>query len=283
MHSLYKFIRQPNAASSFLDGTVKFTPVAELNDPSELNPALNRDAIQDSLRQLRGRGYSEDEFAYLCRQGELIRILAPDFWGSPPVPKTREEATRRLSSTVYDDTSSLEKQFIELAQAIRSNVGIFCLSKRLNSLPMWAHYADNAKGFVVELVDLSATFTGDQTGVLNELREVEYKSEITDITFDPLSHESLFFSKFSDWRYEQEFRVVLPLSDCTPRPHGDSTLYLYQLPLNAVHRLILGWNMQPDTAEKIKSLVASKESSVQVTHARFSGGKIIVENPDTAA
>ena len=68
MAKMYKFIRDPAIAPKILTGEVKFTPIAELNDPSELNPSLNADAIKASLQKLRERGYSEEEFKDLQRQ-----------------------------------------------------------------------------------------------------------------------------------------------------------------------------------------------------------------------
>jgi hypothetical protein len=114
-----------------------FTPVAELNDPSELNPNLNTAAIRDPLQRLRTRGYSEHEYAYLCRQAALLDHLVPEFQ-TTRAPDTREEATRQIQSRIYDSSTYMERKMSETAKAIASKVGIFCLSKRFDSLPMWA-------------------------------------------------------------------------------------------------------------------------------------------------
>lgn len=69
---LYKFVPEPKVVSFLLRGIVKFTPIHELNDPSELVPSLNIDAVRESLGQLRQRGYTDDDLIHLRRQGALL-------------------------------------------------------------------------------------------------------------------------------------------------------------------------------------------------------------------
>lgn len=194
MSSLYKFLGNPAIARSVLAGSIKFTPIAELNDPAELNPTVNHEAVIASLRRLRETGYSQDDLIHLRRQGAVLQALSPCSQ-AVPVPSTPEEATRLIQSRFYDSTSTLERLLTQTARDIASKVGLFCLSRRFDSLPMWAHYAANATGFAVEFAGLENEFTGDATGVLRQLREVTYAQEIEGVTFDPKSHESLFFSK----------------------------------------------------------------------------------------
>ena len=278
MTPLYKFIGNPKLARSILGGAVKFTPPSELNDPAELNPTFNRDAVTESLRKLRTTGYSEQDMLHLGRQAAVLRILAPEFQASQ-VPESREVATRRIQSTHYDSTSALDQYLMDMSHVIRSKVGFFCLSKRFDSLPMWAHYAANATGFVVEYINLDTVFCGDETGILRQLRDVSYEPEIEGVTFAPCSHESLFFSKYSDWSYESEVRAVLPLAECRAQSADGRTLYLYDLPLKSLHRLVLGWNIDPSKAKDIQVAVAETNPCVQVVQAHFRRGKISIGDP----
>jgi len=63
---------------------------------------------------------------------------------------------------------------------------------------MWAHYAANAAGLVIEFRDLEAEFGGDSTGVLRQPMVVRYDQHQIGVTFDPQSYRSLFFAKFED-------------------------------------------------------------------------------------
>ena len=68
MTTLYKFISEPEHVKSLLQGSVKFTPIPELNDPSELSPVIVRDNVQKSLTRLRREGYNDQEFSDLQKQ-----------------------------------------------------------------------------------------------------------------------------------------------------------------------------------------------------------------------
>ena len=102
-------------------------------------------------------------------------------------------------------------------EIVQNHVGIFCVSKTYQSFPMWAHYADNAKGLVIEFKNLDAIFNDNETGVLNKLRKVDYyKGRRPSIKIGSSDQMEMLFSKHKDWRYEHEYRVVKVLSDCEP-------------------------------------------------------------------
>lgn len=274
MPPLFKFIDNHEVADSLLAGRVKFTPIRELNDPAELNPNFNQQAVVESLLRLRKDGYSDEDMFYLRRQGALLQKLL-----ETPTPKlnSREEATRLIQSPLYDSMERLEDLLTEVAQAMAPKVGIFCLSNRFNSLPMWAHYANGAKGFAIEFKNLERVFQGDETGVLRQPRPVIYETEITGVTFDPVSHETLFFSKFLDWSYEQEVRVVLPLAECKQSISKDKPIYLFDLPPECVERIIFGWHMPENDQENIKQAIQQKYPNVKIGYARFARGQVHID------
>lgn len=71
MSALFKFIRNIDALPFFLKGSIKFTPIPELNDPTELSPNVVGDQVMQSLRRLRRIGYSDDDIKHLRRQGAV--------------------------------------------------------------------------------------------------------------------------------------------------------------------------------------------------------------------
>lgn len=273
MHPLYKFVASPEAVKFILNGEVKFTPISELNDPSELVPSIDRVAVFESLSRLRRDGYSDEDMRHLRQQGALLQTLAPQFQ-AVAVPKHRDEATALIRSAFYDSLPTLERLLTETANHMARQVGLFCLTKRFDSLPMWAHYAANATGVAVEFRELDTVFTGDETGVLRQSTEVEYQRESYGVTFAPDSHRALFFSKFQDWSYEQEVRVVLPLTDCKKVEISGKALYIYSIPKKSVSRLILGWNMSAEDVQSLEKLVKEINSDVEICQAKFLRGKV---------
>ena len=87
MSALYKFIASSDAVRFLLNGVVKFTPISELNDPSELVPSVDMQAVRDSLERLRVEGYSDDDMMHLRQQGHLLQTLAPKFQLQPDSPE----------------------------------------------------------------------------------------------------------------------------------------------------------------------------------------------------
>jgi hypothetical protein len=277
MKRLYKFTDNIEAVRSMLAGHIKFTPIAELNDPSELMPTVNRDDIEKSLLQLREIGYTDEDLEYLQKQGALLQRLAPQFQAIS-VPETREEATSLIRSRFYNNITFLEQQLAAAAKEISSRVGLFCLTKRFDSLPMWAHYANNAAGFVVELADIHDIFKGDLTGVLVKPTAVRYERERRGVTFDPRSHLSLFFSKFSDWKYEREVRIILPLDDCERVSLDKNTLYLFQIPKEAISRVIMGWRIPREIAQSFARTLRSINDDVDISMSKVEHGKVTCAN-----
>src|SRR3546814_19823431 len=78
------------------------------------------------------------------------------------------------SIRIYENIDEMERRHCAATATIASKVGLLCLTRRYDSLPMWAHYAEQAKGLVVEFYDLDQIFKGDKTGVLHQLTNVRY-------------------------------------------------------------------------------------------------------------
>lgn len=274
MQPLYKFVDSPEVAEYFLAGRIKFTPISELNDPSELTSNVLPDKVHSSLQKIRRTGYNEVDLLHLQRQGAVLNKLAPRFQ-AVSVPNSVENANRLIRSSFYDRTELLEKLLSETAKEISEKVGVFCLTKRLDSLPMWAHYANNATGLVVEFEKIDSVFSGDETGVLWSPTEVRYERETGGVTFDPKSHDALFFEKFSDWSYEQEVRVVAALESCnTVSLENGFKIYVFDLPPSNVKRLILGWKMDQEKVAFIKQKARAMGSTTDIVQARFENGKV---------
>jgi hypothetical protein len=103
---------------------------------------------------------------------------------------------------------------------------------------------------------------------------VRYERERFGVTFDPQSHEALFFSKFQDWSYEQEVRIVMPLNGCRRELVNGKPLYVYDLPTSCIARVILGWNMVPGKPEIVRSHVRKTNPAVEIVQARFVQGRV---------
>lgn len=250
MKTLYKFVASPMAVRAMARGSLKFTKIAELNDPSELVPHMDREAVLESLIAVRSTGYTPEQFGWLGRQEALLRLLSPET-RILSRPSTIELANRTLALPVYDNLEFMEQQLLKTITLIRSRVGVLSLTERFESLPMWAHYGALAKGYVVRFDGLGSEFPNDPTGSLNVVKPINYVEDFVGMTHDPSTQDNLFFGKFQDWSYEREWRVVSALSSC--QISDDGKMHIRYIRPSTVTGVICGWNA-PD--EEVRSLAA---------------------------
>jgi hypothetical protein len=179
---LYKYITSESALKSIVAGKIKFATLDSLNDPTELLPKIYENELLQSLEEKRVNGYSEDDLLDLKRQESLFRKLSPETMVIS-APESIEHANSIVNLPVYNNLDYLKKMFNKTVELMASRCGILCLSTRYDSLPMWAHYANNALGFVIEFEDLQSDYPGDETGILNEIKDIDYKNKRSGITF----------------------------------------------------------------------------------------------------
>lgn len=155
-----------------------------------------------------------------------------------------------------------------------------CFSKSPSVPPMWAHYARNHSGFVVEF---DTNFLGRIPNL--NIRDVTYRSEPDKdialnlqraaVTKKPrhavwlrqaVIHHA-YFSKYPTWSYEQECRLVSEF-DQIETLNGNMILFM---PIDSVTRIIVGKSIEP--GELDASRLIAKE--LRVSWLKANVGKSI--------
>ncbi len=273
---LFKFVGSTSAVLNMAKGSLKFTPIEELNDPSELTPTMDRLAVRASLEALRNSGMTQDQFNWLQCQGAVLDLLSPEE-KVLNAPRTLAEANRLLSIPVYENLEYMERKLFATIKNIRARVGILSLSQRYDSLPMWAHYADLGRGFVAVLENLERSFKGDETGSLNTPKPVVYTNQFIGMTFDPSTQDRLFFSKLSDWSYEREWRVVTALNACHRSPDGK--LYLRDVDRLQLTGVICGWRASTTDVSSLDDDLKRLNPDAKLILAVLDGGRVRLNPP----
>lgn len=143
--------------------------------------------------------------------------LFPDKRGIRP----GSNAWKNFRATIIQQLRALRSQFDEL----RNTTGVSCLSESENSLLMWAHYANNHRGFCVEydLLEINRILNFSAIPVI-------YSEDRTCFDFfDPQTIEKdtlkLFIqsltSKSPEWSYEKEWRIVRDQGACGDKWNAD--------------------------------------------------------------
>jgi len=290
----YKFLHDDgnhNVLKSCLDGNLLFSRIPELNDFSETFAVADKEEIDCSLAEMRRDGCSEEEQRCFYEHVELMEKVFPEFKNvfesfkslnlSRPFPFIQIDgliqmaAGRGLGINSLNGMTNVLPSFLQLTnELIQDRVGIFCVSEDVKNFPMWAHYADNAKGFVVEYKNLEKLFSGDGTKMLNQIQEVGYYGEKRPaVSLKPDKLNALFFSKQEKWDYEAEWRVVKPLAECKKKSVGcgsERCFFKMENPKEYISRIIVGWN---GNLEEVKSIVDEK-LGVPVVQANVVNGNI---------
>ncbi len=223
------------------------------------------------MAEIRKTGYSAEEFEWLNRQSALLEIISPHSQVIA-TPKSAELAHRQVLSPFYDDMDTMARLLRNTVRDNREKAGILSLASDWDCIPMWAHYADNARGFVLIFDDLERIFKGDQTGVLDEVKKVKYSKEFEGMTFKPSTLENLFFWKLFDWSYEKEVRVVSEIQKCYHNKTARGTpMWLRQIDQSCISGVILGWNVDERIKEKIIRLASNSERKIDLFQAEIKG------------
>ena len=122
------------------------------------------------------------------------------------------------------------------------NMGVYSMSKRKKNRLMWAHYADQFRGFCLE-------YTFDDSSYAN-LIKVDYVAVDQTPAIDD-SHNSMALiqgaarQKVRDWKYEKEYRWVVEYGD---------RYYDRPVPITGV---IFGSHCNPEDITTIKELLGA--------------------------
>ncbi|USD19935.1 DUF2971 domain-containing protein [Microbulbifer variabilis] len=214
--SLYKYMTWNASYEFFLQPKLRFTQPSQFNDPFE------GQASAQSMLELTQSMQPKAQYGGVFQQ--LIQNL--------------QTAT-------------------ESPNLIYPEYAILCLASCEQNLLMWAHYAENHTGFMIEL-DSSHLFFQDWYSykkvvrptdqLLGRIHDVAYSSQRAKIPQGQSSIKSLLV-KGEEWSYEEEYRMFLRredadfhnLASCEESdPNHESCILLYQIPPEAIKRVVIG-------------------------------------------
>ena len=271
----YKFLKDNanhDALIGSVSGNILFSKIPELNDFSETFALTDREEISKSLLKISHNGLDEQLLEMLTKHAKFLKKFSQD-----KVYSVVKHFQSQIISSGYTNNALnvLPEMLNEINKIVQDEIGIFCVSKNVKCFPMWAHYADDAKGFAVEYINLEEIFQGDETGELNELKKVNYSEKRPPVTLEPASLMAMLYSKHQDWSYEREHRVIKPLSECTKKILPDNSIKFFHKidPEKHIKRIIVGWK---GNFEEISEIVSKKCSSIEVIQAIVRNAEIIV-------
>lgn len=185
----YKYVAFNEGALCIIqNGTMQFTRPSKFNDPFDCDPEMDE---QKHLEYLKGRK-------------DLFKEAA-DRLGIPPGQRIQRKGVMLKKIEKAYQNYMFGQKFVD------DDVGICSLSRDPLNLLMWAHYAKEHTGFVVEFCIPMQKYLEEDA--LKRLLPSEVKYEREKPIIDPFDDKFLkfkkqFLIKGHDWVYEQEERVV---------------------------------------------------------------------------
>lgn len=233
--SLYKFRGVDKySLSNLRDATLHLNFAKTFNDPYDsavdFDPCFGLTTVERVLNRI--QGVSADMLqAVLSAENPMLEVLKLHFSQSDAIGQIDEEALAKVACELNGNYQTFAtKAVTEMNRQLQGSYKICSLTERLDSLPLWAHYASNHKGFVMEYDFRSLPF---ESVVGLSLWPVRYSgvfnaSELllglqTGQPFNNLFGLIAALHKSPDWKYEEEWRLVLvdseddpPINFCAP-------------------------------------------------------------------
>lgn len=250
--NLYKYL-PPSRIDVIRDRAIRFTQYGDFNDPFELNPNINRIAEEEEIRNLVDK--------------DFVQLIEDEYSNHPIISAyISKESFIQLAESqrehVKNGVIGMERQLVGLLPGMlqittNSLLGALSLSEIRNHELMWSHYADEHRGYVIGFDVAHQFFNQKKTDVdeLRHLRKIDYREKPPVINLMNTNGEELFFVKSLKWKYESEWRILLPLADSSKiidrQPYP---AHLFNFPIDAVTEVILGGRMSAQDKEIIKAL-----------------------------
>ena len=245
--TVYKYVT-PERVDVLINGRVRFTQAAALNDPFETHPCLTllRESFEESARKLvdsvKGRFDANSIVAG--------RIMIPK--------KVRDSVA-------------------EFQHGLAEDYPMFCVTRKGNNLLMWSHYADSHRGFVIGFDSDNPFFHREKPRALTPLDEVRYSNKRP--VMPPFEgstpenvHEIVFLTKSEDWAYEEELRMFAQpgAANDIGKDNRGLNIYLFDLPPEVFVEIIFGLLMSPNVKHEIAAIVKDRYPHIELYETKLS-------------
>lgn len=247
--SLYKYI--PSVRIDILQTLlIRFTQPTALNDPFEfltLIKSIQKPGTTDAM--------FSDEF-----DKQFAAVLEKRY-GDPDTASLIKryypaEVANLKSSTIQQCSAVLEPVIIDFVFNVLGKwIGILSLTEDPANPVMWAHYAENHSGFVLEFSQEHKWFQAKiaETDEFRHLIKVNYVEGAATRYLVELSGYEVFYSKQKVWEYEREWRIIRPLTESTKQ---DGDCYLFDVPPDCIQSVIVGTKTPARAIEDLRAILS---------------------------
>lgn len=237
---LFKYVRLDRALAILEGRDIRFTQPRFLNDPHELSVEINPQSL------------TRDLYEHMVGAGE-------------PPERAADIACRNVDSLVIDR--------VAWVMAEREKLGVLSLCDTADNMLLWAHYADEHRGAVLELDVSDLIVSRRAPEEIQAMAQVSYSDKRIDFVGRRLPLWMTLNYKSAAWAYEREWRLYRSLSALR---HKTGDIYVADLPPTAVKRIIFGARaVAPYEEDTIRFIQGSPDHQhIRIEKAMFSHGLV---------
>ena len=285
---LYKYVR-PERIDVLMSKRIRFTQPAATNDPFELRPIF-KCLVADKEFDIHVRPTQEILEGALREQ---YRALPADVRSRLSVDQLLDLVRRNpalIDLALREAMPSIRNMVQVLTPKIRDMlsfgfgrmIGILSLTETATNQAMWAHYADNHRGFLIGFDTSDSYFHRQQSDQdeFNHLRKVRYISRIKPTrSLIDLVGDDVFCTKGEEWAYEREWRMISPLGNELTNPPAEDAVILLDLPASTVCEVILGARAEPELRAGVEQCLSADPqfSNIAARDAYISDDASLIE------
>lgn len=255
--------------NNLIEDKLYYSTPKYFNDIFDSKLYVNNDKIKNTVKNI--IKFNMGTYLNLLQQdNELLYYNVEAMWNGVNKNKLLESFLEYISDLA-----------INIKNRINENVKILCFSKDFLSTLMWAHYADDNKGFAI-IYDVNSIINGKnytlEGNLINKkilLEKVKYVEQQTDFSFEIMEYlknnaykatydferlqnyisidkmKNVLLEKQYKWEYEEEWRVIPRFIDLKK----ESNLRYMELSPKAI---IVGNKCTNDNLKKIKKICYKK-------------------------
>jgi hypothetical protein len=236
------------------DLRLKVSPPNAFNDPFELTPRSKFNITVDYLlNRLRDNPeWFREPYNNMVRHEGYPYTFERFLADMPRIIPLKFNAYRKLyrEAQISNDLGSLNEA--------SKLMGILCVSKPNDSIPMWSHYANHHRGVVFGFDFAHSCFAkhAKEFGAVSYQRKRHAVDALLPIGVELYKQmKSVMFTKSTVWKYEQEYRLIFRLRELLRPPIGADGKQHYFLDIDgeAIREIIFGCCTIPTYENKIRA------------------------------
>lgn len=248
----YRSWSEPNHRRLITHNEIFFASPRRFNDPFDCRVMTVVEGSKEQMKQ-----YFDG----------LIKKYSPDINREQRKKEVRERVRNHVKTR--NDPEKREKYEDSLREHTFNYFGIFSMSACNDNILLWSHYSDSHKGICVGIdTTILHKYIMKNRVLLTKQRlvslfQVKYQEEYPDIsiikrtTSDPDMLNDSLKIKSTDWKYEQEYRLVLT----------NGTDYPLKIPQEATTSVYLGLFISREHREQILEELRKRQTKPMVYQA----------------